>query len=264
LLKISKVFLYDEPSVPEININELGRFIKEKFCVEVEIREQFFSFFKDSTSKIAYELATSKIFNLLAPFEKRTPTSEEIILEENSITNFTNTSNIVMYDGFEFRQIVANTIPEIESRPDKFHLICTNKLTCTYDYEDYRYHGRAVICSNPAIISTTGIIEAPAKPREYYLGMFENMVQGLNLDMMKNQFKGKYLEYHDVKLSEIIKGYAMQALFYYLTGQPFCESKDCRLYNAHWQEDLLHSQLTVSNLCNQHQKILDEITKNCE
>jgi hypothetical protein len=264
LLKISKVFLYDEPSIPEIKIDSLGEFIKEKFCVKVEIRERFFTFFKDSASKIAHDLAASKIFNPLAPFEKRVPTSDEIILEENSFTNFTNTNNIVMYDGFEFKQIIANAIPQSEACSDKFHLICTNKLTCTYDYDDYRYHGRAVICSNPAIISTTGMIEAPAKPREYYLGMFENLAQGLNLDMMKNQFKGKYLEYHDVKLSEIIKGYAMQALFYYLTGQPFCESKDCRLYNAHWQEDLLHSQLTAGKLCNQHQKILDEIIQNCE
>ena len=26
----------------------------------------------------------------------------------------------------------------------------------------------AVICSNPAIISTAGMIEAPARPKEYY------------------------------------------------------------------------------------------------
>lgn len=247
--------------MPEILIDKLGEFIKETFCVEVEIRERFFTFFKDSTKKIAYDLAASKIFNPLASFETHIPTSDEIILEENSFTNFTNKDNIVMYDGFEFKQIIANAIPQSESQSNKFHLICTDKLTCTYDYDDYRYHGRAVICSNPAIISTTGIIEAPAKPREYYLQMFENMTQGLNLDVIKNQFKGKYLEYHDLKLSEIIKGYAMQALFYYLTGQSFCESKDCKLYNAHWQEDLLHSQLTVNKLCNQHQKILDKIAQ---
>jgi len=261
LLKLSKVFLYDEPSVPEIKIDGLGEFIKEKFCVEVEIRESFFTFFKDSNRKIAYDLASSKIFNPIVPFEKHTPTSEEVMFEENSFTNFANTRNIVMYDGFEFKQIIANTIPETESQSDKFHLICTSKLTCTYDYEDFRYHGRAIICSNPAIISTTGMIEAPAKPHEYYLSLFTNMVQGLNLEEMKNQFKGKYLEYHDMKLSKIIKGYAMQALVYYLTGQPFCESKDCGLYNAHWQEDLLHSQLTGNKLCNQHQKILDEIVQ---
>lgn len=253
------MFLYDEPSVPEIKIDRLGEFIKAKFCVEVEIRERFFEFFKESNKKLALDLAASRIFNPLTPFEKHIPTPEEVIFEENSFTNFTNISNIVMYDGFEFKQIIANAIPQSESQSDMFHLICTDKLTCTYDYDDYRYHGRAVICSNPGIISTTGIIEAPAKPREYYLKMFENISQGLNLEVLKNQFKGKYLEYHDVKLSEIIKGYAMQALFYYLTGLPFCESKGCRLYNAHWQEDLLHSQIVSSSLCDQHQKILDEI-----
>ena len=259
MLKLSKVFLYDEPSVPEIKINELEKFIKEKFCVKVEIRGRFFEFFKDASSKIAYELAASRIFNPLIPFEKHIPTPEEVNFEENSFTNFTNTSNIVMYDGFEFKQIIANAIPQSESQSDMFHLICTDKLTCTYDYDDYRYHGRAIICSNPGIISTTGIIEAPAKPREYYLKMFENISQGLNLEALKNQFKGKYLEYHDVKLSEIIKGYAMQALFYYLTGQPFCESKNCRLYNAHWQEDLLYSQIVSNKLCDHHQITLNKI-----
>lgn len=259
MLKLSKVFLYDEPSVPEIKIDELGEFIKETFCVKVEIRDRFFEFFKDSSRKTAYDLSASRIFNPLTPFEKHNPTPEEVTFEENSSTNLTNTDNIVMYDGFEFKQIIANTIPESESHSNMFHLICTNKLTCTYDYDDYRYHGRAVICSNPTIISTTGIIEAPAKPREYYLKMFENISQGLNLDVLKNQFKGEYLEYHDTKLNEIIKGYAMQALFYYLTGQPFCESKDCRLYNAHWQEDLLHSQIVSNKLCDQHQEILDKI-----
>ena len=259
MLKLSKVFLYDEPSVPEIKIGLLAEFIKEKFHVEVEIRTRFFEFFKDSARKNAYELAVSRIFNPLSPFEKHIPTQEEVTFEENSFTNITDTNNIVMYDGFELKQIIANTIPQSESQSDMFHLICTNKLTCTYDYYDYRYHGRAIICSNPSIISIIGMIEAPAKPREYYLKMFENVSQGLNLDVLKNQFRGRYLEYHDVKLTEIVKGYAMQALFYYLTGQPFCESRDCRLYNAHWQEDLLHSQIVSNKLCDQHQKILDEI-----
>lgn len=258
-MKLSKVFLYDEPSVPEIKIDELGEFIKEKFCVNVEIRGKFFEFFKDPTRNIAYELAASRIFNPLTPFEKHNPTPEEVTFEENSFTNTTSANNIVMYDGFEFKQVIENTIPQSESNSDMFHIICTDKLTCTYDYDDYRYHGRAVICSNPAIISITGMIEAPAKPREYYLKMFESVSQGLNLDVLKNQFKGRFLEYHDVKLNEIIRGYAMQALFYYLTGKPFCESRDCRLYNAHWQEDLLHSQIESSNLCHKHQKILDEI-----
>lgn len=262
-MKISTVYLYDEPSVPEIKLKELGEFIKNNFSFNVEIRENIFSFFKDANEKNAYELAACRIFDPKKPFEKHTPTREEVVFEEESFSHSKDT-NIVMYDGFEFQKILTNMIPEEELQTDRFHLVCTNKLTCTFDHNDYRYHGRAVICSNPAIISITGMIEAPAKPREYYLSLLTNMIQGLNIDSIKSQFKGTYLQYHDPKLSEIIKGYAMQALFYYITGEPFCESRDCRLFNAHWQSDLLHSQIKVGKMCDMHQEILRKIVTNRE
>ena len=164
-----------------------------------------------------------------------------------------------MYDGLEFQKIISSMIPQEELESDKFHLVCTNKLTCTFDLDDYRYHGRAVICSNPSIISTTGMIEAPAKPREFYLKLLSNITQGLNIDTIENQFKGRYLEYHDPKIGEIIKGYALQALFYYFTGVSFCQSKECRLFNAHWQADLFHSQIEFGKLCDNHKQILEKI-----
>ena len=255
LLKISTVFLYDEPSVPEIRIDYLGSFIRDTFHLKVETRKNIFNYFH---SDIAKELAACRIFDTRVPFERHNPSTEEIKFEEESFVNSKET-NIVMYDGFEFQKIIAGMIPENELGSDKFHLVCTNKLTCTFDLGDYRYHGRAVICSNPSIISTTGMIEAPAKPREFYLRLLANITQGLNIDMIKNQFKDRYLEYHDPKIGEIIKGYALQALFYYLTGESFCESKECRLFNAHWQADLLHSQIESGKLCNKHQQILDKI-----
>lgn len=263
-MKISTVFLYDEPTVLELKKDELGKFIKENFHVNVEIRKNIFSFFKPHNQKISYELASCRVFDTKKPFERHNPTDEEIEFEEETFVDNTIGTNIIMYDGFEFQKVITNLIPENEMQSDKFHLICTNKLTCTYDFDDYRYHGRAVICSNPAIISTTGIIEAPAKPREYYLSLLTNMTQGLNIDIIKNQFKGTYLEYHDTKLADIIKGYALQALFYYLTGESFCTSKECRLYNAHWQADLLYSQIQIGKLCNKHQQVLDLLATNHE
>lgn len=254
---ISKIFLYDEPSVPEIKIDKLAEFIETIFQIDVETRKNIFNFSDSHYMNLAFELASCRIFDTRKPFEKHHPTSEEIKFEDEDIHQKKET-NIVMYDGFEFQKIVTNLIPQNELDKETFHLAFTDKLTCTYDFDDYRYHGRAVICSNPSIISTTGIIEAPAKPREYYLGLFTNMAQGLNVNLIKNQFKGSYLEYHDARLPEIVQGYAMQALFYYLLGEPFCESKECRLYNAHWQADLLHSQIKVGKLCEKHTKILYE------
>ncbi len=258
-MRISKIFLYDESSVPEIKINDLAKFLGETLCVPVEIRRNFFSHFK-SDKNTAYSLASSRVFNPYIPFEKHVPTEEEINFEEESFGNHSN-SNIVLYDGFEIQKIVQDVIPEDELSDGMFHLVFTTRLGCTYDYDDYRYHGRAVICSNPSVISTTGIIEAPAKPREYYLNMHQTIAQGLNIDALKEQFQGKFLEYHDKNLGQVVRGYALQAIFYHVIADPFCSSKECILYNAHWQEDLIYSQMQSGKLCGNHQKILETITK---
>ena len=262
-MRISKVFLYDEPSVPEIEIDDLAKFIIEKAGFEVEVRKSFFDYF-NADREIAYKLASVRIFNPYIPFEKHEPTSEEVSFEEESFVNRSISNNIILYEGFELQNILSNIIPDSDLASDMFHLVFTTRLTCTYDCDDYRYHGRAVICSNPSIISTTGIIEAPAKPRKYYLASYENITRGLNLDSVKNQFRGRFLEFHDKNLGRVVRGYALQAIFYYLTSKPFCESKDCMLYNAHWQEELLHSQIEISSLCENHQKILDELRQKSE
>lgn len=255
-MKISKVFLYDEPSVPELKIFNLAQFIKELFGVSVEIRKNIF---KKANETTANQLAACKVVNTKKPFEKHSPTVEEIAFEKETFVDSTKTENIVMYDGFEFQKIVNSLIEDTESIFENFHVVFSNKLTCTFDYNDYRYHGRAIICSNPAIISTTGIIEAPAKPREYYMELITNMAQGLNLDSIKKKYQGTYLEYHDSRLSVIAEGYLLQAIFYYLTGEPFCDVLECRLYNPHWQKDLLYSQIEVGKLCEKHQKILNNL-----
>jgi len=249
--------LYDEPSVPEIKIKELAEFLNKKIKVDVEVREPFLDFF-NVKQKIVSQIASCKILNLYSPFERHKPTIDEISFEEQDDKKSTH-DNIILYDGFELQNVFNEIIPESELLNNIFHLIFTTRLTCTFDYNDYRYHGRTVICSNPSIISTTGIIEAPAKPREYYLKLYEMFPQGLNLDTIKEEFKGKFLEHHDKNLGVVVRGYAMQAIFYYLTGNAFCESKDCMLYNAHWQEDLLHSQIKIGQLCYQHEKILELI-----
>jgi hypothetical protein len=255
-LRISKIFFYDEPSVPEIKINELAEFINKKTRIEVQVRGNFLSYF-NMKKEIAYQIASCKVLNSYVPFEKHKPTEDEVTIEELSTGDNSTQNNIILYDGFELQKILSHMIPDSELTDGKLHLVFTTRLTCTFDYHDYRYHGRAIICSNPSIISTTGIIEAPAKPREYYLKLYEKISQGLNLDVIKDEFKGRFLEYHDKNLGLVARGYSLQAIFYYLTGQVFCESRNCMLYNAHWQEDLLYSQIEVGTLCDKHQKILE-------
>ncbi|MFB5610620.1 MAG: DUF6775 family putative metallopeptidase [Nitrosopumilaceae archaeon] len=254
-MKISTIYLYDEPSVPEIDISRLANFVKNTFSVEVHVRKNIFNYATDDTAK---KIAACRIYKTKKPFEKHNPTEEEIDFEKSNIVDSSTTENIILYDGFEFQKIIAKLIPNDEATLDQLHIVFTNKLTCTFDQSDFRYHGRAVIGSNPTIISTTGIIEAPAKPREYYFDLLSNFTKGVNIDSVKKKYQGTYLEYHDQRLSKIIEGYLMQAIFYYYTGDPFCEKQDCRLFNAHWQKDLLYSQLEVGKLCERHQEILND------
>ena len=77
---------------------------------------------------------------------------------------------------------------------------------------------------------------------------------------IREKYKGEFLEYNDLRLSEIIEGYLLQVIVYYETGDAFCENKECRLYNAHWQKELLHSQLENKKLCDKHQESLKNIS----
>jgi hypothetical protein len=250
-VKISKIILYNEPTVPEIQIEKIKQFITDTFQIKVEVKSNFFESLED---KIFENIASTRIFDLKKQFKKHIPTQEEILIEkENKDTS--EQDIMTLYDGFELQNIIAENIPIIDNT---LHIIFTNKLTATFDNDDFRYHARALISSNPTIISTTGIIEAPAKPKQYYLDLMTNFSEG-KIEEIKEKYKGEFLEYHDSRLNDITEGYVIQAIMYYTTGDAFCENKECRLFNAHWQKDLFYSQLENKKLCDKHQKKLKEI-----
>jgi hypothetical protein len=69
------------------------------------------------------------------------------------------------------------------------------------------------------------------------------------------------LNYNDKRLTEVLTGYIYQAIFYHLTGQPFCHESNCRLYNAHWQSEVLNAQLNPPEFCKMHQLLLNRLKK---
>ena len=267
-MKVSKIFLYDEPAVQEIQISNLKHFLLETFSLDVEVKECVFN---DLDEKTIEKISSCRIFDPKIPFKKHLPNKQEIDFEKNvckdtklmentiKVEDAERIEDVVMYDGFQIQNAISTTISQDYLIQNNLHIVFTNKLTCTYDNLDHRYHGRTVICSNPAIISTTGMIEAPAKSREYYLEAMKCKVQGLDIKSVKKNHSGEFLDYHDQRLSKIAEGCLLQAIFYYITGDAFCDSLDCRLNNAHWQKDLIYSQIKISKLCKKHQKILGDL-----
>lgn len=64
---------------------------------------------------------------------------------------------------------------------------------------------------------------------------------GIVVNTLKQKFAGRYIDYDDSHITEIIKGYVLQAMFYHITGNPFCNNRNCRLFNAHWQEEVIQA-----------------------
>ena len=251
-MKLNKIILYDEPTVSEIDIVHQKKFLESTFGLEIEIRDNFFRNLQDEEFK---KIASKRIFELKKPFEQHAPTENEIEIERSN-KDMTENDEVFLYDGYELQQIVSESIKE--QSLDTLHIIFTNKLTATFSEEDFRYHARALIGTSPCIISTTGIIEAPAKPKQYYMELIGDFSEE-RISEVKEKYKGQFLEYHDDRLRKIVEGYLLQAIFYVETGNAFCDNKNCRLFNAHWQKDLFESQLTNTELCENHSKELERL-----
>jgi hypothetical protein len=192
----------------------------------VDVRRPF-----RSDNQIEY----ARIFDLKQPFEKQ-PKQPDCMMP--------------LYDGFILQKIFAGMIPAKEA--DHVHIIFTSLLTCTFSEDDWRYHGRAVVCGTPSIISTTGIVEAPAKPREFYLAQLEGKADP---GLLKKRFASRFIDHGDDRIIPAAAAYALQALFFFVSGgEPFCEDNSCRLYNAHWQEELIH-MIEKGTLCSRHRQM---------
>jgi len=184
------------------------------------------------------------------------PLLPEIDYERRNLTRATARTAGVIYEGFKLQQLYATLLDPRERNLDHLHLVVTNQLFATWDRHNHRYHARVSIYGLPTLLSTTGLVEAPAKPRDFYLR--RNL--GEELHGLKQDFRESCLDYQDSRLTDVAKGYAAQALFYYLLGYPFCDDTNCRLFNAHRQSELLQAQLlSPYEFCQRHQAVLDQL-----
>lgn len=149
----------------------------------------------------------------------------------------------VLYDGYWLQRIYHNLMAKSGfelALENVLHIIFTGRLFGTF--EDRRYHARVVLTGQPSLVSTSGLVEAPAKPKEYYYVKGRLIQSGIETSGLDEMYKGRFVEYDDPKTTSIMCSYALQAVFAELTGSAFCENSECCLFNSHWQEDVLRVQ----------------------
>jgi hypothetical protein len=254
------IFLYDGAWNKALHLPEVIDYLKGKIGVYGERRDDLLArvkeFSHDELQEIALKLCAIRIRNIVSQQIDFKPLPGELAYEEKSLLDPERRIPGILYEGFELQQFYFNLIPAGERNNDLLHIIFTNQMFATWDRNDRRYHARVSIYSFPSIISVPGLVEAPAKPKEYYL----KRQMGVHPEILREEFKGRYLDYEDERLTEVMKGYVMQAFFFHLTGNPFCQDKNCRLFNAHWQEELIQAQLKTGNeFCKVHKAMLTRL-----
>ena len=256
-----EIILYDEGTAEVLDIEGVAQYLAQKLeKVNVKVRGSPFAFnySQDKVSAYAQRIAGTKIQQV---GQKILPGQEllygEIEYEKRRILGKTGAFGI-LYDGVHLQGVFREIIPREKLSLEFVHILFTNRLFATWDDNNRRYHLRTSVYGIPAVISMTGLIEAPAKPKEYYLLRQQYERLGRDQTELKEKFKGSFVDYGDKRLTEVAKGYAMQAAFYLLTGDPFCEDRGCKLYNAHWQEELVFAQLESGyEFCPRHAKLLN-------
>jgi hypothetical protein len=180
-------------------------------------------------------------------------------LRELQNSSYDTCQKMIIIDGFYLQRIYSRIMDKNEMQLDHLHLIFEDNLVCTYDENDKRYHARPIICGSPSIISISSIIEGPAKPKGYYFKQMLKDLLSMSSKEIEEEFADNFVKYDDPRLIHVATGYAIQAIFFFLTnGNPFCSQYPCRLFNSHWQEELIYTQVINPILCKEHLRILAE------
>ena len=224
--------------------------------VEGEARERLLD-------DLAGACAAAKVRDLLRPVEDGHPVlAGEVAYERRRLAVSGKSVFGLLYDAHMLGRVFRELIGREASTIDKVNIVFTNQLIGTWDDTDRRYHARTVVCGSPAMLSLSGMVAAPARSRDYYLarqGAAAIGLDGEEAQQVAGSFADDYLEYDDSRLTEVVKGYVMQAIVYRLTGEPFCGDPQCRLFNAHRQSELLEAQLGGNDFCERHSALFEAV-----
>lgn len=240
-----KVFIYSDNPSPSLKTEIIVDYL-ERFGFSVVNRGKlvdFLSLPEDGLSHLAELLVGTRVNDISVPLDVTGSPGPVEKLSEIQRLKGGESYPRELHDGFWvqriFRKAVAGKVPD-ELGDGFLHMIFTTRLFGTF--EGRRYHARVVLGGNPSLISTSGLVEAPAKPREYYFIKGGLIRSGKDTGELDRMYKGRFVDYDDPRTSSILCSYALQAVYYELTGTAFCDDPSCCLYNSHWQEELLKVQ----------------------
>ena len=266
-MKDLRIFLYTDNRTPKLRLEDVALYLEDKCRAFIsEVRDEFFTHwlgphhpaFRDQMiESLSQRLARARIRNQVGRNPLSEPLAGEVEFERLKLVDQGVAAFGYLYDAPKFLDICGELIETEERGPEFAHIVFTNQLLASWDEADGKYHARTIVCGGVGVVSTTGLVEAPAKSPEYYLLTQQSAasgISGLAELAITPQIAAEALFYEDDRITDVVKGYVLQAVMYQLTGQPFCDDPGCRLFNARSQKQMLHAQLDEAyDLCPKHE-----------
>lgn len=262
-----QLLLYLDASGTSLDAREIVNYIRHLLpSLNVDVRDEparHFLGISEALRGFARSIAAARVLRIDANEVVGEPFEGEVDYEYRRIAS--NSLHMLgsFYSAHNLQDAYWKLIPSEERNLKHVHVIVTKLLIGTFDQSSGRWHARTIALGFPSIISLRGLIEAPAKPREFYI--LKRAMEALSSEL-PTEAAIYWLQEHalvgleDERLTEVTKGYLLQAIAYHATLEPFCEDPSCRLFNAHWQHEMLNAQLKGSyELCEKHAQLFEAI-----
>ncbi len=227
------VYLYSDSLSQSLVIEDVTDFLSN-LGLSVEFRGDFLSYLSlgaEERAELESLLVKARVFDIERPVDFFQPHLSSEAFEKE------------LYDGFWVQRIFSRFF--LRKHPGElakngFHAVITGRLLGTYGSR--RYHARTVISGFPSFVSTSGLVEGPARPREYYFLKAEFIRSGRDPSELDDMFRGKFIDYQDERTTKVVSAYVLQPLLHNFSGKEFCANAKCALFNSHWQRQVLDIQ----------------------
>ena len=227
------VYLYSDSPSPSLVMEGVTDYLSD-LGLSVEFRGDFLSYLSlgaEERAELESLLVKARVFDIERPVDFFQPHLPSEAFEKE------------LYDGFwvqrTFSRFFLRKHPG-ELAKDGFHAVITGRLLGTYGSR--RYHARVIISGFPSFVSTSGLVEGPARPREYYFLKAEFVRSGKDSSELDEMFRGKFIDYEDERITKVTSAYMLQPLLHNFLGKEFCGNRECALFNSHWQREVLDIQ----------------------
>src|SRR5574341_262441 len=247
MAKIKGIFIYSDHPSKSLSFPEIIKYLSYH-GFSAKYRGDLFEFLalhKEEVLELTGRIAGTRVLDIETSLDEiHEPTYGEVE-EELAELKGKGSSHGTLYDALWLQRIfykIMNKKNPSEFNGSFIQIIFTSRLLVTFETggslttlpldprpdrgypRSQRYHARVVLTGVPSLISTSGIVEAPARTNEYYWLKASFIQAGKDLSELDLIYKGRFIEYDDPRISSVLASYVLQAIFYELTGNPFCDN----------------------------------------